>query len=93
MIADRGIGAISYIKAGAELNKLGLILRSDKFAERMTDSATGMWDKLVRAGLAVKGEERYELLAVPSEPTIPITNTQINNTEQEGDLPSIEIKC
>lgn len=89
----RGIGAISYIKAGAELNKLGLILRSDKFAERMTDSATGMWDKLVRAGLAVKGEERYELLAVPSEPTIPITNTQINNTEQEGDLPSIEIKC
>ena len=89
----RGIGAISYIKAGEELNNLGLILRSDKFAERMSDSAIGMWDKLVQAGLAIKGEERYELLAVPSEPAIPITNTQINNTEQEGDLPSIEIKC
>lgn len=89
----RGIGTISYIKAGRELNKLGLALRSDRF-ERMSDSATGMWDKLVNVELAIKGEERYELIYVNKQPNLSeIPNSLESPKIEEGDLPSIDIKC
>jgi hypothetical protein len=72
----QGIGIQAYRQLGEQADTAGLNLQSDTF-NRLSPEATGLWEKLVTTGEAVKGENNYTFVVKKEAEQKPITEEVI----------------
>ncbi len=62
-------GTMAYLRLAQEAKSQGLILRSDRISDRMSDAAKALWGRFIRGGQAEVQDNRYVFIGDPTEVT------------------------
>lgn len=88
----KGIGTTAYVKLAQLAQERSLQLRSDNLDGRMSEAAIGLWERFVRTGQAEKSGNYY-IFVQNLQDQQPESNYKPLESEEDGDLPALDLKC